>query len=165
MLRTARMSDKQFFLSRTKTLTTVHDTQTSIGRTLKKWHDAILLKLDDYYGFDIDASDQHIVVSCKNPESFDVSFYVSGEEFQIGFDGWHEHFEAAEDALNCFAFGLSEECRLKVVKRGTMECSWTAQAWQDDVWVNDTTTGLIFIPFWRPKQIEYRHNIIKRKDS
>jgi len=129
------------------------------------WHNAILSKLDEYFGFDIDTSDHHIIVSCKNPESFDVSFHAFGEEFQVGFDGWHEHFEAEEDALNCFAFGLSEECRLKVVKRGTMECSWAAQFWQDDKWVDDTTTGLIFIPFWRRKQIEYRHNRMKRKDS
>lgn len=155
----------QYFHLPASKLTSEIYAQTSIGRTLTNWRNAILLKLEDYCGFDIDTSDHHIIVSCKNPEGFDVSFHAIGEEFQVGFDGWHEHFEAEEDALNCLAFGLSKECRLKVVKRGTMECSWTVQAWQDGTWVDDTTTGLIFIPFWRPKQIEYRHNLLKAKGS
>jgi hypothetical protein len=132
---------------------------------LKTWHKTILSKLEEYHGFDIDCGDDHIVVSCKNTESFDVSFHDFGEEFLVGFDGWHEHFKAEEDALNCLAFGLFGECRLKVAKRGTMECSWTAQFWRDHKWVDDSTTGLIVIPFWRRKKIEHRHNRIKRKDG
>ena len=129
------------------------------------WREAILAKLANYTGHEVDVGDDHIVVSCGNPESFDVSIYATGDEFQVGFDGWHEHFDAEEDALNCFAFGLSKECRLKVVKRGNMECSWTAQALQDGTWVDDTTTGLIFVPFWRPKQVEYRQNTITKIET
>ncbi|MGR3563179.1 MAG: hypothetical protein ACU0FH_17935 [Heliomarina sp.] len=120
-------------------------------------HQAILTKLDGYSRFDIEFDDDHIIVCCKNAESFDLSFHVFGSEFQVSFDGWHEHFQTEEEALNCFAFGLSQECRLNVIKRGAKECSWTAQAWQYDTWVDDTKTGLILIPFWRPKQIEYKH--------
>lgn len=132
---------------------------------MTKWHEAIVSKLDGYSGFEIDFDDYHITISCNNAESFDVSFYAFGSEFQVSFDGWHEYFETEEEALNCFAFGLSKECRLKVTKRGAMECSWTVQARQDETWVDDTTTGLILIPFWRRKQIEYRHNLIEAKDS
>ena len=131
---------------------------------MANWRKAIIAKLDKYTGFDADIGDDHIVITCQNPESFDVSIHAFGDEFQVGFDGWHEHFDVEEDALNCFAFGLSKDCRLKVVKRGKMECSWTAQARQDDTWVDDTTTGLILIPIWRPKQIEYRQNVIHEKD-
>lgn len=151
-----------FFAGNLPTLTCA---RLRIGRNLKTWQNVILSKLDNYAEFDIETGEHHVIVSCKNPESFDVSFYASSEGFQVGFDGWHEHFEAEEDALNCFAFGFSKECRLKVVTRGSMECSWTLQAWQDDTWVDDTTTGLFFIPFWRSKQIEYRHNLLKGKDS
>ncbi len=132
---------------------------------LAKWHEAILAKLDRYTGIDVGVGDAHIVVTCQNPESFDVSIHAQGEQFLVGFDGWHEHFDAKSDALNCFAFGLSQECRLKVVKRGKMECSWTVQAFKDDAWFDDTTTGLIFIPFWRTAQIEYRHNVIIKKND
>ncbi len=132
---------------------------------MTNWQETILSKLDKYTGFEIVNGDGSITVSCNNPESFDVSFHALGKDFQVSFDGWHELFDAEEDALNCFAFGLSKECRLKVAKRGKMECSWTAQYWRDDKWIDDTTTGLIVIPFWRSKKIEYGHNLINSKTS
>ena len=140
-------------------------THKSIGTPLANWHETILTKLDRYTGFDVDIGETHIIVTCQNPYSFEVSIYEDGGEFQVGFAGWHEHFDAEEDALNCFAFGLSQECRLKIVKRGKMECSWTLQSRENGAWIDDTTTGLIIIPFWRPTEIEHRHNIIKRKDD
>ena len=88
--------------------------QISTGPTLTIWRNSIISKLGDYCEIDIDASEHHIIVSCKNPDSFDVSFHAFDERFQVGFDGWHEHVESEDDALKCFAFGLSEECPLKV---------------------------------------------------
>ncbi len=132
---------------------------------MANWREVILTKLANYTGHEVDVGDGHVVVSCGNPESFDVAIYAHGDELQVGFDGWHEHFDAEEDALNCFAFGLSKECRLKVVKRGNMECSWTVQALQDGTWVDDTTTGLIFVPFWKPKHVEYRQNTINKIET
>ncbi|MCV6825790.1 MULTISPECIES: hypothetical protein [Halocynthiibacter] len=123
----------------------------------------MLAKLDGYDGYEIDASDDQITVSCNNPESFDVSIFAFDEQFQVNFAGWHEVFDDQEEAMRCFAFGLSQQCRLEVVKRGKMECSWTMQFLQDDTWVDDSVTGMFLIPFWRPKQIEYRFNLIKRK--
>lgn len=129
---------------------------------MEHWRDAILARLESYTGYKVDVGDTHVIVTCQNNESFDVSISANGGEFQVGFAGWHEHFASQEDALRCFAFGLSEECRLKVVKRGNMECSWTVQARQGDTWVDDTTTGLMLAPFWRAKTIEYRHNLISK---
>jgi hypothetical protein len=128
---------------------------------MTNWQEAILATLKGYTAFDIDFRDDRIIVTCENHDSFEVSFHAHGDAYQVGFDSWHEHFDAEEDALNCFAFGLSDECRLKVAKRGKTECSWTVQAWQDYKWVDDTTTCMIFIPFWRSKHIEYRHNVLK----
>ena len=36
---------------------------------------------------------------------------------------------------------------------------------EDGTWVDDTTTGLIFVPFWRPKQVEYRQNTITKIET
>lgn len=132
---------------------------------MANWHETIRTKLDKYTGFDAEVGETHIIIACQNAESFDVSFHAEGDNFLVGFDGWHEHFDAEDDALNCFAFGLSKECRLKVVKRGQMECSWTVQSQESEVWVDDTTTGLIFIPFWRSAQVEYRQNTIMKKPN
>ncbi|MEO9898431.1 MAG: hypothetical protein ABJF05_18820 [Paracoccaceae bacterium] len=131
---------------------------------MANWREVINAKLDNYTGYDLDVGDDHIIVTCQNPESFDVSIHADGEEFQVGFDGWHEHFDVEEDALNCFAFGLSKDCRLNIIKRGNIECSWTAQALQDGTWIDNTTTGLILIPYWKPRKVEYRHNIISKND-
>lgn len=49
---------------------------------MTNWRNAILLKLEDYCGFDIETSDHHIIVSCKNPEGFDVSFHALAKSFK-----------------------------------------------------------------------------------
>ena len=129
------------------------------------WREAIQEQLEKYTGHVVELSDTRISVTCLNPDSFEVCLQTDGEVYQVSFGGWHELFENEEDALNCFAFGLSEECRLKVVKRGGMECSWTVQLRQGRRWVDDKTTGLVFIPFWQRCCVEYRRNIITRKFS
>ncbi|MEM8686971.1 MAG: hypothetical protein AAGF81_06565, partial [Pseudomonadota bacterium] len=110
------------------------------------WQDDILSRLEKYTGYEVSHDDISLSVCCDNPESVEVSVWETGSSFQVGIGGWHEHFDALEDALNCFAFGLSEACRLKVTLRGSMECAWTMQSLEDGEWVDDTTTGLLFIP-------------------
>ncbi|MDA7428136.1 hypothetical protein PGB28_06680 [Primorskyibacter aestuariivivens] len=90
---------------------------------MANWRDNILEKLEQYTGFTVDVHEDSISVTCQNPESFDVSIVADGDVYQVNFDGWHEHFDAEQGALNCFAFGLSKECRLKVVSRGQMDCN------------------------------------------
>lgn len=41
------------------------------------------------------------------------------EDLVVGYGGWHEHFHSPEKALECFAFGFSDQCRLKI--------TWTAR--------------------------------------
>lgn len=132
---------------------------------MEDWQNAIVAKLNGYTGFEVDMGDAYIAVACDNTESFEVYMFRSGSEFTVGFDGWHEHFSSEEDALNCFAFGLSEECHLKVVTRGTMDCRWTLQFFEEGSWQDDTETGLIFVPFWKKAKTEYRRNTIKKKSD
>lgn len=96
------------------------------------------------------------LLTCDNPGSFEVSISEQDGDFLVGYDGWHEHFSDLKPALNCFAFGLSEECRLKVTLRGQLECSWTVQSWTGEGWKDASTIGLILIPFWRARRTEYR---------
>ena len=77
----------------------------------------------------------------------------------VTFDGgWHEHFEEPEEALECVGFGLSDHCRLKVEMWGNSPQKWRVEYLQDGVWREDSTTSLIFIPFWRRKTVIYRQN-------
>lgn len=96
-----------------------------------------------------------IVVHAPTPNGFDVSI---SEDLSVGYDGWHEHFETPEKALDCFALGFSDRCRLKVTYCGTSACRWTLESLEDGQWVEDSTTGRLFFPFWRSQRIEYRQN-------
>jgi hypothetical protein len=91
-------------------------------------------------------------------DGFAVSLTEKLSGYTVGFDGWHEEFDEEDEALEAFAFGLSDQCRLKVVKRGKMECAWIVEGRENDQWQEDSTTGLIFIPFWRKRNVEYRQN-------
>ena len=100
-------------------------------------------------------ADGTIVVHAPAPNGFDVSI---SEDLVVGYDGWHEHFDTPEKALECFAFGFSDRCRLKVTYRGKFAYKWTLESLEDGQWVEDGTTGLLFFPFWRRPRVEYRQN-------
>ncbi len=127
------------------------------------WRGLILAKLENYRGIDVQTTEKSISVRCKNPEAFGVTFEADNNAFTVSFDGWHEVFADQDKALNCFAFGLSNESRLKVLRRGSMECRWTLQHLENGAWIEDSTTGLIFVPFWRSAQYVFRHNICEMK--
>ena len=72
----------------------------------------------------------------------------------------HEVFDQEAEALACFAFGLSDRCRLATTYRGRFPVQWTVESREGDAWRPDSTTGLLFVPFWRRKRIEYRSNSV-----
>ena len=79
-------------------------------------------------------------------------------DYVVSFEGWHERFTVEEEALDCFSFGLSESCRLRVTYRGESPVSWAVQSLEHGTWVVDSTTALIFTPFWRRRTVVYRQN-------
>ena len=83
-----------------------------------------------------------------------------GNSYIIGFEGWHEEFKEPDEALNCFAWGLSNECRLKIISRGGKPHKWTVQSLENGQWVGESTTGLLFFQFWRKKTISYKQNAV-----
>ena len=103
-------------------------------------------------------SSNAIEVLAPSEEGFSVGFTDDGSEFTVHFEGWHEHFEDAEAALNCFAMGLLGECRLHVTYRGSTPVRYTLQHREGDTWARDSTTGLVFQPFWRRARTEIRQN-------
>ncbi len=104
-------------------------------------------------------SDAHSIrVETPKSGGFSVWLKVNDPGFTVGFDGWHEEFDTEEEALNCFAFGLSDRCRLKVVRRGNFDCSWTVESKSNGEWTEDSTVGLFLVPFWRRKRVEHRQN-------
>ncbi len=127
------------------------------------WQKTILARLTRYSGHKLSYDAGSISVLCDNPESDDVSIWGDEGAFIVSFGGWHEHFDDLEDAKNCFAFCLTGPCRLKVTFRGDTESTWTLQTREAGGWEDGSTTGLLFIPFWKPKRYEFRHNVLLLK--
>jgi len=99
-----------------------------------------------------------VTVFPVDDSGFAVSFLIADGEYIVSFSGWHEHFTDAHQAMNCFVFGLSEDCRLKVYTRGSVEYRWTVETQSSGSWVEDSTTAVLLFPFWRRLRVEYRQN-------
>jgi hypothetical protein len=105
-----------------------------------------------------------ISVLPASDDGFTVGLEVGESQYTVFFNGWHEHFQEQEEALDCFAFGLSDECRLEECRRGNFAYRWTVESKQNDKWVADSVTGLFLFPFWRSKNVRYlQNNLITSK--
>lgn len=93
-----------------------------------------------------------IEVAPSNPSGFPVALFVEPKGFAVHFGGWHEHFESAREAVNCFSYGLRGDCRIRVVYRGRTPCKWTLEHHREGQWVAESTAGSFLIPFWRRRR-------------
>lgn len=117
-------------------------------------------RLEKYPTLRFRGDNRSITVDAPSPEGFSLSLTSSNDEYVVSFNGWHENFKSDAEALNCFAMGLSDQCRLKVVRRGKTEYKWTLEYWNRDGWCEESTTGLLVFPFWQKAEIVYRQNSI-----
>jgi hypothetical protein len=113
-------------------------------------------KLESYPELEWELEGSTISVSPKG--GFTVWLTESEDDCTVGYNGWHEEFEDKKEALECFAFGLSDKCRLKVFSRGKTDYKWVMEGLEGGDWVSYSTTSLIFIPFWKKKRIHYLQN-------
>ena len=117
-------------------------------------------KLNKYPEVEYTIKDNMLTVKPVNENGFKVAISIDTDDYTVSYEGWHESFEDAKEALKCFAFGLSDQCRLKVTYRSNSPYKWTIESLSKDQWQEDSTTGLLFTPFWRRKQIRYFSNSI-----
>jgi len=89
---------------------------------------------------------------------FTVSLHTNGGSYTVSFNGWHEEFTDAQEALDCFGFGLSPACRLIEYRRGRTACRWSAQTFRDGEWRDFSVTGLTIVPFWQREIPEILQN-------
>ena len=100
-----------------------------------------------------------ITVDPLDSDGFEVTLERHApDSYTIYFNGWHENFETDEEALNVFAGGLSSECRLKEYRRGGLPYRWTLESIENGKWIEQSTTGLIFFPFWMKLEIRVLQN-------
>ena len=118
----------------------------------------IKAKLQKYPHAKYESTANSISVFPTSNNGFTVGLTVNQNSYTVSFDGWHEDFESGEEALDCFAFGLSSECRLKEYRRGNFAYKWTVESKENGEWVEDGTTGLLLFPFWMSKEVRYLQN-------
>lgn len=120
-------------------------------------------KLEKYPELKYEEGGSSIYIFPLNEEGFTIGLEENGTSFTVSFDGWHESFESAEEALNCVGFGLSDSCRLKTIYRGKTPQKWVMEFKENNEWVMNSETGLIFFPFWRKQTIVYKQNFLIRE--
>ena len=129
--------------------------------------DDIKVRLNKYPDARYESDASSITVFPHSPNGFAVTLVVNdGNVYTISFEGWHEAFEGEEEALNVFAFGLSDECRLKEYRRGKFAYRWTVEYLDDEgQWREESTTGLLLFPFWKKSTVRYLQNNLLRSET
>jgi len=128
----------------------------------------IIDKLKKYPDAKYTNTDDQITVDPKDDKGFSVTLGVGPREFIVSADFWHEHFDKDEEekALNCFAFLLSDVCRLRIEFKGEKPKTWTLESFENGQWIGDSTTGLFNFKFWQPTRVEYFQNgLIKMSED
>jgi hypothetical protein len=119
-------------------------------------------KLNKYPHVKYKIKGSHIEILPMDETGFAVSLEENNGEYIVFFEGWHEHFTNQQEAINCVAFGLSDSCRLKVIRRSGKPYKWIVEHFNNGTWKKDSETGLLIFSFWkkRTKKI-YQNKIIK----
>jgi hypothetical protein len=117
-------------------------------------------RLEKYPTARIEKGETWIRYLPRSPEGFTVEFLVEDGEYVVAFEGWHERFHDVDEALKCFAFGISDKCRLQIVSRGGTPHKWIVECYRDGEWVADSETGLLLFRFWQSPRVEFRQNTL-----
>ncbi len=99
-----------------------------------------------------------LAVFPADDEGFPVVIERDGDGYTVRFSGWHERFAEPQHAFNCFTFGLSDDCRLAIDRRGDREYRWTVETLENGAWVAGTTVARRWIPFWKRGEVVHRQN-------
>jgi hypothetical protein len=117
-------------------------------------------------GIRFDATHDAISVPRATPDGFDVALRIAGERrFEVRCDGWKETFTRAEDAYDCFAFALSDRCRLKITYRGARAVAWQIEKREYGLWTPGPPIRHRLVPVWRSARVEHRQNHVFHTDS
>jgi hypothetical protein len=100
-----------------------------------------------------------IVVPRQSADGFEVRLrLVSERSYVVMFEQWRQDFDRAEDAYDCFEYGLSDSCRLKLVYRGDRPESWQVEKREFGMWAPGHVVTRRSFAFWKPRRVEYRQN-------
>jgi hypothetical protein len=131
----------------------------------------IKLRLQKYPYVKYDISPNEVRIYPTSETGFTVSLIERAGHYTVNFNSWHEEYLDADAALNCFAFGLSDRCRLRVTYRGQFPQEWLVEEkdedneWYPCDWIGCNTTGMFFLQFWLKKSYKYLQNDLIKTDE
>lgn len=122
-------------------------------------------RLEKHPHIRFEASEHQIEIFPESETGFGITLLDEGFQCTVTFDGgWYDHFTDPEEAIECVGFGLSEMCRLRIDMRGDFPQRWIVEYLEDNAWLEDSTTGLVFFPFWRKMTTLYRQNTLLSRE-
>jgi hypothetical protein len=107
----------------------------------------IIAKLQKYPDAKYQIGSDYIRVFPGSENGFQVKLIAAKNRYTVHFNGWHETFASEVEALNCFAFGLSTECRLKECRRGRMAYQWAVEYKKESAGLKTAQRGCFFMGF------------------
>jgi hypothetical protein len=117
-------------------------------------------RLEAIGGVDYTATPSTIAVRPSDSDGFAVTLAMEhARAFVVTYEQWRHTFDRAEDAYDCFEFGLSDSCRLRVTYRGDDAIAWHVEKREYGIWApsSHTTTRWTW-KFWKPRRIVHRQN-------
>jgi len=120
--------------------------------------DELTSRLNSVPGARYESDSSSITVFPNNTDGFTVSFTKNFDTYTVFFNGWHEDFQSADEAVGVFGFGLSDQCRLRESRRGSYTYKWTVESLEEEEWQEQSTTALLIFPFWRRRKVYYLQN-------
>ena len=109
----------------------------------------------------------HIRIPAPNDRGFPITFdqHQDGWLVSFGDGGMHEHFEAADEALEFVAFGLSTACRLRVVRTLFLHRSYVEKR-NASSWASVMEVGVLCFPLTiTPKESLFQNDLIVIDES
>jgi len=125
-----------------------------LKETLKEYQNEIIISEET-------SNTMRIIQKGKN--KLPIFFHVKENGFVIHLKGWHRNFLSEEDALDFFAYCLSDSVRLKVIKFANIQYKWILEFKNDNnKWEEESFAQIPLFPFWLKSEIEYyQNNLLK----
>lgn len=134
--------------------------------------DEIKTRLQKYPQVKSEIKAHQAIVFPLNENGFEVSLTEKLPGYTVSFDAWHEEYDDVEQALDAFAFGLSDACRLKVTFRGKLAYVWNVEEkagngeWFPCEWIGCNEMGILSPPlFWLKKRFVFLQNTLLKSEN
>jgi hypothetical protein len=128
--------------------------------------DEILKILQQYPQAKYECGDNFVRIPPCSTEGFEVAVeQVWENHFMVSLGRWRQDFYTAQEAVECFLFGLTNRCRLKVESKNSVPFRWTVEQWSDPSWSERSTCATWSYRFLTPPTTAYYQNDLLPEDD